>query len=229
MTTIYRDHGPLFDAWCELSMPAQWLVTTIDGDTLTARTGVSYTVRERWANTARGVEVTDIDRALAELSESGWLVVDDRAGLTWLWSYMIDRAIFTQPDRVRGALQEITTCRSNLIREAVENQIETQAAGSAGLSLGGRRSRKAVPAEVRLAVYERDEWTCQECHKGIPPRGPQQLAGELAPHDDDGWLELDHVEPWSRGGLDVVENFRAACSQCNRERGATPLLDGEHA
>jgi 5-methylcytosine-specific restriction endonuclease McrA len=33
-------------------------------------------------------------------------------------------------------------------------------------------------------------------------------------------LHLDHVEPWSAGGRTVLENLRAACSDCNLGKGA---------
>ncbi|MGE0505103.1 MAG: HNH endonuclease [Solirubrobacterales bacterium] len=31
--------------------------------------------------------------------------------------------------------------------------------------------------------------------------------------------EVDHVEPWSRGGLTMMSNLAAACQHCNREKG----------
>jgi hypothetical protein len=36
--------------------------------------------------------------------------------------------------------------------------------------------------------------------------------------------ELDHIVPRSQGGPDGVSNRTAACSRCNREKLATPLL-----
>lgn len=53
---------------------------------------------------------------------------------------------------------------------------------------------------LRLAVLERDRWTCRYC-------------GKPADH-------CDHVLPRSRGGADDPANLVAACGLCNRKKGA---------
>lgn len=35
---------------------------------------------------------------------------------------------------------------------------------------------------------------------------------------------VDHIEPRSRGGLDVPNNRTGACPRCNCQKGETPLL-----
>ncbi|WP_418346128.1 HNH endonuclease [Rhodococcus pyridinivorans] len=81
-------------------------------------------------------------------------------------------------------------------------------------------ARKKVPASVRRTVYERDDWTCQYCARRIDPENEPQRSGAVAPLVMDGmdyvWLELDHVTPHAAAGADTVDNFRAACSPCNR-------------
>lgn len=85
--------------------------------------------------------------------------------------------------------------------------------------------RAKIPARIRRAVYIRDKWACRYCGRQFEP-----VDGKHAPHQrdpaarhpycDDVWLELDHVLPHSRGGLDLVRNLKAACSKCNQRRGA---------
>lgn len=73
---------------------------------------------------------------------------------------------------------------------------------------GESKSRPAIPLEVRRAVHDRDGDTCQICFGQVP-------AGDA---------HLDHIKPWSRGGLDTVENLRVTHSRCNIKRGA-PIED----
>lgn len=61
--------------------------------------------------------------------------------------------------------------------------------------------RKSIPAALRQAIYERDEYACVEC-------------GAL---ED---LSLDHIYPWSLGGEDTEDNLRTLCRPCNSSKGA---------
>lgn len=74
--------------------------------------------------------------------------------------------------------------------------------------------RSWIAASVRLAVYERDEWTCQLCFDAIDR--------DADPNSD--WApSLDHIIPSSQGGSDGVENLRATHRWCNTVRS-----DGKH-
>lgn len=61
--------------------------------------------------------------------------------------------------------------------------------------------RPHIPLDVRRAVYERDGFACVFC-------------GAFEP------LSLDHIQPFSKGGADTVDNLRTLCLPCNIERGA---------
>lgn len=58
--------------------------------------------------------------------------------------------------------------------------------------------REALPT-LRREVMERDHYAC--CYCGAPA------------------TELDHVQPWSRGGLTLAGNLVAACVSCNHSKG----------
>ena len=63
-----------------------------------------------------------------------------------------------------------------------------------------RRRRRSSVNRDRLAILERDQYTCQYCGAGpLPPRA----------------LHVDHVVPLSRGGQDAEENKITACAHCN--------------
>lgn len=55
-------------------------------------------------------------------------------------------------------------------------------------------------AQIRLYVFQLDNFTCQYCGAaGVP-------------------LECDHVIPVSRGGSNEKSNLKTACRSCNREK-----------
>jgi hypothetical protein len=64
-----------------------------------------------------------------------------------------------------------------------------------------RTRRREIPMAVRRTVFERDGRTCRFCGATQRP-------------------ELDHIQPWSHGGPDTVENLRVLCKPCNIRRGA---------
>lgn len=58
-----------------------------------------------------------------------------------------------------------------------------------------------IPAEIRWAVWERDNFTCQHC-------GSRKN------------LTIDHIFPESRGGEMTMENAQTLCKTCNSRKGA---------
>lgn len=66
---------------------------------------------------------------------------------------------------------------------------------------------------TQRAVFERDKWTCQLCHRKTPKRlkGTNDLS---AP-------ELDHIVPMSQGGPHTWANVQCLCRKCNGLKAAT--------
>lgn len=65
----------------------------------------------------------------------------------------------------------------------------------------------AISKRKRFEVFKRDGFTCQYCGK-TPPEAV---------------LEVDHVQPVSKGGTDDKVNLLTACFDCNRGKGAVLL------
>lgn len=63
-----------------------------------------------------------------------------------------------------------------------------------------RPTRAPIPDDVRLTVYERDDYRCAHCGTA----------------ED---LSIDHIRPWSKGGTDDVENLQTLCRPCNSAKG----------
>jgi len=59
--------------------------------------------------------------------------------------------------------------------------------------------RKQRNLKLRFIIFQRDNFTCQYC-------------GRKAPNVE---LQLNHIYPKSRGGLNKKENYKTACKECN--------------
>lgn len=60
--------------------------------------------------------------------------------------------------------------------------------------------RKSISKKARFEVFKRDSFKCQYC-------------GDTPP---DAVLEIDHIEPVSKGGENDIDNLITACFDCNR-------------
>lgn len=72
-----------------------------------------------------------------------------------------------------------------------------------------RLTERAIPAELRSAVLERDHSICRYCGRRAQT------------------LHIDHVIPLNLGGKSTFDNLVCACSKCNlRKGGRTPQQAG---
>lgn len=69
--------------------------------------------------------------------------------------------------------------------------------------------RKSLTKKTRFEVFKRDSFKCQYC-------------GECAP---DVILEVDHIDPVSKGGVDEMVNLITACRSCNAGKSDRKLDD----
>lgn len=72
-----------------------------------------------------------------------------------------------------------------------------------------QRKRKKISTSLRFEVFKRDSFTCQYCGRKAP----------------DVVLELEHIEPVSKGGGDELLNLITSCWQCNSGKGDRQLSD----
>ena len=71
--------------------------------------------------------------------------------------------------------------------------------------------RENISYELRQAVFERDNYTCQYCGRSY----------------DEADLEIEHIIPISKGGNNDIRNLATACGACNRAKGTRILTIGE--
>lgn len=67
--------------------------------------------------------------------------------------------------------------------------------------------RKSISKKLRFEVFKRDGFSCQYCGSK-PPEVP---------------LEVDHITPVSKGGLNDIDNLLTACFDCNRGKSNNEL------
>ena len=69
--------------------------------------------------------------------------------------------------------------------------------------------RKTISKKLRFEIFKRDKFTCQYC-------------GRMSP---DVVLEIDHINPVSKGGENDIMNLVTACYDCNRGKRDVLLSD----
>lgn len=62
--------------------------------------------------------------------------------------------------------------------------------------------RKPISKSKRYKILHRDNFTCQACGRN--------------PKEDGVKLEIDHIIPVSKGGLNNFDNLQVLCRDCNR-------------
>lgn len=63
----------------------------------------------------------------------------------------------------------------------------------------GKASRPAIPDDVKLLVWQRDQGRCVKCGSNIE-------------------IQYDHIIPFSLGGASTPENLQILCGRCNRAK-----------
>lgn len=69
--------------------------------------------------------------------------------------------------------------------------------------------RKPISKALRFEVFKRDSFTCQYCGRSAP----------------DVVLQVDHIQPVSKGGQNDILNLITSCRDCNLGKGAKKLDD----
>lgn len=67
--------------------------------------------------------------------------------------------------------------------------------------------RKTITKKLRFEIFKRDGFKCAYCGKEPP----------------NTVLEIDHIEPVSKGGEDDINNYITACFDCNRGKSNVKL------
>ena len=83
------------------------------------------------------------------------------------------------------------------VQQSRINRAKTLA--SSPMTNGVKASRTAIPDDVKLIVWQRDNSRCTRCGSNVE-------------------LQYDHIIPFSKGGANTVENVQILCGRCNRAK-----------
>lgn len=65
---------------------------------------------------------------------------------------------------------------------------------------------RTIPLKTRMKVLQRDNFKCFYC--GLSPATDPEVQ-----------LEIDHIHPFSKGGILDIENLQVVCSEYNKGKG----------
>lgn len=160
-------------------------------------------VRRRWVfrtGTLEGetaLTTRAMRRLLAEQELRPVAVLTDGARTWWMaGGAVVSARAELSADDVAALLAE----RADREARKLERAHALAARGDTAL-LGAPEGRRAIPRDVRLAVWERDQARCATCGTDFD-------------------LQYDHVIPVALGGATTVENLQLLCGSCNRRKGA---------
>lgn len=99
-------------------------------------------------------------------------------------------------DKIKRKVLE-TEKKKQLEKEAIQELLDS---GDIDYNYySGNKIREAIPSEVKITVWERDNGKCVNC-------------------DSKESLEYDHIIPVSKGGANSVTNIQLLCLPCNRKK-----------
>ncbi len=89
----------------------------------------------------------------------------------------------------------------------IDRKVQTKLLALRRRYLSGCHPRRRWGKKAVSIIHLQSGKACWYCLKALP------LAPRL------GVWEIDHVEPWTRGGADAIHNLVASCVECNRSKG----------
>lgn len=119
------------------------------------------------------------------------------SGAIWLYKGRLfsNSSDDLEPDEVKAVVDARDVRKRRTIERAKE------VASLDPVASPSKKSRKAIPDDVKVFVWQRDGGVCVKCGSNRN-------------------LEFDHIIPVASGGANTARNLQILCESCNREKGA---------
>ena len=141
----------------------------------------------------------------------------DKVGKFWKWLKRQSERDDPIVDFARDGLIDVGFPRATVSRKAIRLHLErSNACGEVYAALDEALAefnttgtkRATLAPKLRFQIFRRDDYRCKIC-------GISAVEGAR--------LEIDHIEPVAKGGLDHIENLQTLCMKCNRGKGVCHL------
>ena len=113
---------------------------------------------------------------------------------------VIDESVY---EAIVGNMDGYTTIKEFIQESAVRNLPENYENIDEWLR---RNKRKNITENVRYEIFARANFRCEAC-------------GNSPKIDNDCVLHVDHIIPFSLGGIDNITNYQCLCGSCNTSKG----------
>jgi len=114
----------------------------------------------------------------------------------WLFE---DRLYRDSEGLTADEVKALLITRKKQQRSRIERAKTISASPTALQNSGSKGSRTAIPDDMKLLVWQRDQGRCVKCSSNVE-------------------LQFDHIIPVSLGGASTPENLQILCGKCNRAK-----------
>lgn len=127
-------------------------------------------------------------------------IIPFRFGIDGKVYWLFEGRLYKDSEGLTGdEVKALLIARKKQQHSRIERAKSISASPSTLQNSASNRSRTAIPDDVKLLVWQRDQGRCIKCGSNVE-------------------LQFDHIIPVSLGGASTPENLQILCGRCNRAK-----------